>query len=511
MNTFLLPLLFLVVGALAAWLITHFVARNNTAHRLKNNDRLWNERLLAQQNLAEQAQKNAEEKLTFLKARSEKEMADSIEQSEKTIAELKQQYEKNLKELKETHARMIKDLNEQHGKTLNEQISTLKTEMKAETEAILKAREEELSKGNRTNIDAILSPLKESIKNMQKAMESNALEHVKSNTELRSQLRQAVKEMQERTTDIGSKADNLSQALTGKAKMQGCWGENLLDSILQQEGLIKGKHYTREEVNEDRTRPDFLFHFRENGIDKDLIVDSKVSLTAFTSYMNAGDPDEKEKYLTEHIRSIRKHIDELSGKDYARRIDPERRFAGYVLMFMPIDMAMRVALDKEPLLWQEAYEKNVVIVTEQTVTPFLKIIELTWNRAMQEDNNREIMKAAEEMIERVGQFYDSYRNLGEKLRGVCNEYNEGIKKLREKGYSITTSANKIVRIGIRREKNKKLAAPTKVLDYNEKNTTLQEDVYDEAMDDYDNDSTGSSDDKRLPPPSPESDNSNETE
>ena len=452
----LFPFLFLIVGALAAWLITHFISRNNLRHRLQENDRVWQEKLNARQELAEQAGRNAEERLAEQKAHAEQEISA----------------------LKETHARMLQDLNEQHDKTLHEQINLLKTEMKAETEAILKAREEELSKGNRTNIDAILTPLKESIDKMQDAMDSNAREHLKSNTELRSQLTQAVKEMQERTTDIGSKADNLSLALTGKAKMQGCWGENLLDSILQREGLVKGLHYTREEANDDRTRPDFLFHFREEGIDKELVVDSKVSLTAYSAYMNATDSQEKEQHLAEHIRSIRKHIAELSAKDYARKISPERRFAGYVLMFMPIDMAMRVALDKEPLLWQEAYEKNVVIVTEQTVTPFLKIIEMTWNHAMQEDNNREIMKAAEEMIERVGQFYDSYSDLGEKLRIVCNEYNEGVKKLREGGHSITTSAKKVVRIGVRRDKNKKLNAPTKVIDYNEEKTTLQEDDYD---------------------------------
>lgn len=498
MNPYLLPILFLVIGALAAWLITHFVARSNAAHRKMESERLWNERLQAKQDLAEQAQRNADEKLSALKARSEKDIADITEQSERTITELKQQHEKNLRELKEAQAQMIKDLNEQHEKTLSEQINAIKTEMKAETETLLKMREEELSKGNRTNIDAILSPLKESIDKMQNAMVNNAQEHLKSNTELRSQLEQAVKEMQERTTDIGSKADNLSQALTGKAKMQGCWGENLLDSILQQEGLIKGKHYTREDANDDRTRPDFLFHFREDGIDKDLIVDSKVSLTAFANYMNATDPQEKDKFLNEHIRSIRKHIAELADKDYARKIDPERRFAGYVLMFMPIDMAMRVALDKEPLLWQEAYDKNVVIVTEQTVTPFLKIIELTWNHAMQEDNNREIMKAAEEMIERVGQFYDSYRNLGDKLRVVCNEYNEGVKKLRENGHSITTSANKIVKIGVRRDKSKKLTAPTKVLDYNEEKTTLQEDIYGETFEEENENSTNDANENNSP-------------
>lgn len=464
MDSLILSLAFLFVGALAAGLITYLIARSNTRRRLEDNDKLWNERLTAKQQLAKQAEHMADERLVEQKARADQE----------------------INTLKATHEKMIQDLNEQHERALHEQINLLKAEMKAETEALLKAREEELSKGNRTNIDAILSPLKESIDKMQNAMDSNAREHLKSNTELRSQLEQAVKEMQERTTDIGSKADNLSLALTGKAKIQGCWGENLLDSILQREGLIKGLHYTREEANDDRTRPDFIFHFREEGIDKDLIVDSKVSLTAYTAYMNATNLDEKEQYLIEHIRSIRKHIAELSAKDYARKIDPEKRFAGYVLMFMPIDMAMRVALDKEPLLWQEAYEKNVVIVTEQTVTPFLKIVEMTWNHAMQEDNNREIMKAAEEMIERVGQFFDSYSDLGEKLRVVCNEYNEGVKKLREGGHSITTSAKKVVRIGVRRDKNKKLAAPTKVIDYNEEKTMLQEDDYDTPCNETEN-------------------------
>ena len=446
MKPLLLPVLCFLAGFLIAWLITLFVSNRHAARRIQEHDRLWEERLNAQQRLAEQAQHHAEEK----------------------VSELKDSYDQRMLELRE-----------QQEQTLHEQIGRLKAEMKTETETLLKAREDELVQGNSTHMHAILTPLKESIDRMQQAMDSNAREHLKSNTELRSQLEQAVRDMQERTSDIGSKADSLSLALTGKAKMQGCWGENLLDGILQREGLIKGMHYTREETNDDRTRPDFLFHFREEGCEKVLIVDSKVSLTAYTAYMNASEPKEKEQCLNEHVRSIRKHIAELAGKDYVRRVAPEQRFVDYVLMFMPIDMAFRTALDKEPTLWQEAYEKNVVIVTEQTVTPFLKIIALTWNRALQEDNNRELMKAAEEMIERVGQFYDSYRSLGDKLRIVCNEYNEGVKKLRENGHSITTSANKVVRMGIRREKNKKLGPPAQVLDFSGEKTTLQDVVPEE--------------------------------
>ena len=367
-----------------------------------------------------------------------------------------------LKKEKESAQEMVRQAQENYEKALKEMKETVVSSMTAETEKLLKTREKELKEGNQTNMDGILKPLKESISAMEKAMKDNADSHLKSTTELAEQLKRAVKDMQEKTSDVGRKADTLSEALTGKPKVQGCFGENFLDAILAGEGLQEGTHYTREAANDDLSRPDFVFHFKDGYEEKDLVVDSKVSLTAFVDYMNAATPEDKASALDRHIKSVRKHIDELSRKEYAKK--RAKSFADYVLMFMPRDMAFRVALEADPMLWQEAYQKNVLIATEQTIMPFLKIIQLTWNKFQQDTNTQKITTAAQNMIDRVGAFYDAYIDLGKKLKSVTTAYNSGISKLKEGGQSITTSAKQVMELGVKRSKGKEFIVPDQMIE-----------------------------------------------
>jgi len=361
-----------------------------------------------------------------------------MENSEKLSQQAQVNYERALKEMKET----------------------LVASMTAETEKLLKKREKELEEGNQTNMDGILKPLKESISAMEKAMKENASSHVETTARLSEQFKQAVKEMQEKTSDVGKKADTLSEALTGKPKVQGCFGENFLDAILAGEGLQEGKHYSRESANEDLSRPDFVLHFKDGFEEKDLIVDSKVSLTAFVDYMNADDEAAKADALDRHVKSVRKHIDELARKEYAKKV--AKPFADYVLMFMPRDMAFRVALEKEPGLWQEAYQKNVLIATEQTIMPFLKIMQLTWNKFQHDTNTQKITQAAQNMIDRVASFYDVYIDLGKKLKSANTAYNNGVSKLKPDGQSITTSAKQVIALGAKLSKGKELKEPEEI-------------------------------------------------
>lgn len=374
-----------------------------------------------------------------------------------------------LKAQEELHGKRLADMEkmasqaqENYDKALKSMRETVVASMTAETEKLLRQREKELADENQTSMDGILKPLKESISAMEKAMKDNASSHLETSTKLSEQLKQAVKEMQEKTSDVGRKADTLSEALTGKPKVQGCFGENFLEAILAGEGLEEGKHYTREAANEDLSRPDFVFHFKEGLEQKDLIVDSKVSLTAFVEYMNAETEEEKAVALDRHIRSVRKHIEELARKEYAKK--NVRSFADYVLMFMPRDMAFRVALEADPMLWQEAYRKGVLIATEQTIMPFLKIMQLTWNKFQHDTNTQRITQAAQNMIDRVGSFYDSYAELGRKLKAVFGEYNKGVAKLQDNGQSITTSARQVISLGVRRSKGKDFTVPEEMME-----------------------------------------------
>ena len=381
-------------------------------------------------------------------------------------------FKAHLQAQEKMHSSRIKDMEKMaaqaqanYDKALAQMKETVVASMTAETEKLLRKREKELSEGNQTTMDGILKPLKESISAMEKAMKENASSHLETTSRLSEQLKNAVREMQEKTSDVGRKADSLSEALTGRPKVQGCFGENFLEAILAGEGLQEGKHYSREAANEDLSRPDFVFHFKENLEQKDLIVDSKVSLTAFVDYMNAETEEEKASALDRHLKSIRKHIDELARKEYARK--NARSFADYVLMFMPRDMAFRVALEADQMLWQEAYKKGVLIVTEQTIMPFLKIMQLTWNKFQHDTNTQKITLAAQNMIDRVAAFYDSYTELGRKLKSLCTEYNKGITKLQDSGQSITTSARQVISLGIRRSKGKEFTVPEEIVEIEE--------------------------------------------
>ena len=354
-------------------------------------------------------------------------------------------------------AKLAQQAKEDYEKALQEMKNTITATMEAQTQKLLREREEELKRGNQSNMEDILRPLKESIKSMQEAMKDNEKSHVETTARLSKQLEQAVKDMTEKTNDVGKKADSLSEALTGRPKIQGCFGENFLNDILIREGLKENEHYTREEANADKSRPDFVFHFKDGMEEKDLIVDSKVSLTAYVEFMNADSEEERTEALNKHVKSVRKHIDELAAKDYTKKTC--KSFADYVLMFMPMEMAYRTALSADPMLWQDAYDKNVLIVTEQTIIPFLKIMHLTWNKYRHDTRIQEITAAAQMMIDRVADFYTLYIDLGKRLSDAGKVYNTGVGKLREDGHSITTSAKKVIGLGGKLSKGRVLSEP----------------------------------------------------
>lgn len=357
-------------------------------------------------------------------------------------------------------AKLAQQAKEGYEKALDEMKKTITATMEAQTQKLLREREEELKKGNQSSMEDILRPLKESIKSMQEAMKDNEKSHVETTAKLSKQLEQAVKDMTEKTTDVGKKADTLSEALTGRPKVQGCFGENFLNDILIREGLKENEHYTREEANADKSRPDFVFHFKDGLEEKDLIVDSKVSLTAYVEFMNAETEEQRTSALDRHVKSVRKHIDELAAKDYTKKTS--KSFADYVLMFMPMEMAYRTALAADPMLWQDAYGKNVLIVTEQTIIPFLKIMHLTWNKYRHDTRIQDITAAAQLMMDRVAEFYTHYIELGKRLKDAGKAYNAGVSKLRESGHSITTSAKQVIDLGGKLSKGKVLVEPEQI-------------------------------------------------
>lgn len=197
-------------------------------------------------------------------------------------------------------------------------------------------------------------------------------------------------------------------------------------------------------------RPDVILHLDQK---REVIIDSKVSLTAFFDFVNAENESERQQYLKSHIESLQKHVKELSKKDYSSYIQAPKVRMDYVIMFVPHTGALWTALNEQPDLWRKAMEQNVFIADEQSLYAALKIINMTWTQIKQAQNHEEVYKLANEMVERVGQFVKKYEEVGAALDKAQKAYEGGKAKLEDHGQSIVMSANKLIKLGAKNSKN----------------------------------------------------------
>lgn len=191
-------------------------------------------------------------------------------------------------------------------------------------------------------------------------------------------------------------------------------------------------------------RPDIILHLDQR---REVIIDSKVSLTAFMDYVNAENEEERQQYLKAHIASLQNHVKELSAKDYSSYIQPPKVKMDYVIMFVPHTGALWTALNEQPDLWRKAMDKNVFIADEQTLFAALRIINLTWTQIAQAQNHEKVFALANEMLNRVSQFMKKYEAIGKALDNASKAYNEGEKKLLDKGQSIIKTCDKLQKLG----------------------------------------------------------------
>ena len=326
----------------------------------------------------------------------------------------------------------------------DETVSKVTAQMKAETNEMLKARQKEFSETSNVSLGQIVNPLKENIAELKKAMEEGNKEQAERNGEMRER----IKSLMEHSDAARKSADELAAAFKHGSKVQGDWGETILEELLNTHGLTKGVHYDTQAVIKDKNgnvvrsdegsmmKPDVILHLDER---REVIIDSKVSLTAYVDYVNAENDADRQTYLKAHIDSIKKHIKELAVKDYASYVQSPKITAGYVIMFVPNIGALWTALKAEPDLWRKAAEQNVYIA--------LKIVSLTWTQVAQTQNHEQVYKLANEMIDRVGLFMEKYDAIGKALEKATTEYNDGRKKLQPQGQSIINTSNKLIKLG----------------------------------------------------------------
>ena len=353
---------------------------------------------------------------------------------------------------------------EQHEKALAElkagqekAIEAAKTALALENEKILKAREEALKKEAAETMKAITGGLDQNIKDMKDAFEAQKKSHAEETSSIKTQFAETVKHLKEQTESIGSKAENLASALKGQNKMQGIFGETILENILKAEGLREGHDYDAEFwlrdkkgniiVNEEtgkRMRPDFALHFPD---DTDILIDSKVSLSAISDYFAAETDEERAGASRRNLESVLSHIGELTSKEYQKHVEG-RKTLDYVIMFIPNYGAYQLAKQEDKDIFAKAFQKNVLITTEETLIPFLRLIRTAWVQKEQMENISEIVSAAQEMVNRVGIFCHANAELEKDLEDVLDGFKENTKRLVDGKKSIVKAAMKAIHHGI---------------------------------------------------------------
>ena len=386
---------------------------------------------------------------------------------ESAVALVRESYERTIAEMKSGHEIAIAELKKSHEEAMGQQLETLKAQMVAESEKVLKAREEELDKRAKATFENIAGGLDKNIKDMKEAFEQNKKAHTETSQTLKANIENAVKNLREQTLSIGDKADNLAEALKGRNKAQGNWGEVILDNLFTAEGLREGRDYDKEEtlrdehgqilLNEDtakRMRPDFILHY-PNG--NDIIIDSKVVLTAMYDYYAAEDEATKADAAARNLAAIKEQVKKLAKKDYSSYLQPGHKMLDYVIMFVPVYSALRLAYESDRNLWHDAYAQGVLITTEETLMPFLRMINIAWTSHEQVANQQQIISAAETILTRVSDFCTAHAKMGKKLNEALEQYDACDKKIRERGQSIVVAANKLISYGV--PQNKKKALP----------------------------------------------------
>ena len=417
----------------------------NTADKLK-----W--QLDSERANAEQAAVNFQQQIASTKSEAKEQIETIKAECEKRIADAKGDAEKQAREALEAQEKRHEQATKAQQELFDETMAKVTAQVKNATDEMLKQRQKEFAESSNTNLGQIVTPLRETIEKMKQTMSDNTLKHA----ELSSEMKANLENMMKHSVAAKESADELARVFKHRSKIQGDWGERVLGELLESQGLTQGVHYETQATIRDaagnvvRTdtggnlRPDVIMHIDNN---REIIIDSKVSLTAFMDYINAENEDDRQKHLKAHIESIQKHVKELSKKDYSSYIKAPKVKMDYVIMFVPHTGALWTALNAQPDLWRKAMEMNVFIADEQTLFAALRMINLTWTHIAQAENHEKVYELANELLDRVGKFMKSYESIGKAIKSAQDAYDEGGKKLTPGGQSIIQTCAKLEKLG----------------------------------------------------------------
>lgn len=469
-----LSIIYLIAGIIAGFLFGITLQRGKT--KLESN------RADSESRRADNESRRAETEAT----RANEESTRANYEATRAAAEFNRAslLEQSLKEREQSYAKLSIQQEEHHRDALSamegrfdETIAKMREQIQNLTGQLLKERQSEFESSSRDSIGRITAPLMESIKQMQEAVDKNTLRH----SELGGTLSANISTLLEQSEAARRSADRLTDALRNNGRVQGEWGETILTELLESNGLKRGIHFDVQESLRDDSgntirneegksmRPDVILHLDR---ERDVVIDSKVSLSSFLDYVNASDEADRKRYLAEHLASLRKHVKELADKDYSWYTSGSKQRMGYVIMFVPSTAALYAATNESPDLWRKAMEQNVYIADEQTLYAALKIVSLTWRQIAQADNHRQVYDLANEMLKRVGMFMEKYLTIGKSLENARKAFDDGMAKLDSGGQSIPGTCNKLIKLGAKPQPRKNV--PDRLLGIDDSESTQEE-------------------------------------
>ena len=326
---------------------------------------------------------------------------------------------------------------------------------------ILDEKSRQFKQSNRESLESLLNPFREQIEGFRKRVD----EVYKGEIEQHSLLKNEICRLSEANLRISEEADNLTRALKGNSKVQGDWGEMLLETILDSSHLTKGIHYETQHNLKDEQgnnlRPDVILKLPEG---KRIVIDSKVSLTAYVAYTESATPEDASRAVKDHLRSVRAHVDELSGKCYQTLLDRTRSESpDFVIMFVPSEPAFLLAMQQDASLWGYAYNKKVIVSSPTNLFALLKIVDDLWKRDMQSRNARKIADEGGKLYDKFMGFTETLVDLGKSISASSERYERAIKQLKTGRGNLIRRTEQLRELGVKATKS----LPNQLSDYDE--------------------------------------------
>lgn len=450
---FIFPSIAILVGLTIGFFIGQYISKTNKKAELnrlvEQNDQLTNQLNYIERQIIDLKDEHHQE-IEDLKIERER-IRHQKDEFQNKLTQTETEY-KNLKEKLQTQEQEVENLQEKFTK-----------EFENLANKILDQKSQKFTTSNKENIEQILNPLKDKIKNFEEKVDKTHKESI----DYHSSLRQQIIGLKELNQQMSKEAVNLTKALKGDSKAQGDWGETQLEILLEKANLINELHYTKQGGYRDEDgrlkKPDFVVNLPEN---RNLIIDAKVSLTAYEKYYSEENEEHHKSHLNNHVESIRRHIKALSSKEYEKLY--EINSPDYVLMFIPIEPALMLALSQVKDLYLEALDKNVVLVSSSTLLATLSTVSSMWRQENQKRNVLEIAKQAGAMYDKFDGLLKDLIDVGKKMDGAKSSYEGAMNKLYDGRGNLISRVERLKTLGAKTQKS----LPKKLMD-RAKNNTLK--------------------------------------